>query len=48
MPKGFFWLRQAQFLPGLADHAVLIVASAFLQERQYPMWSDSLVPSRVF
>lgn len=38
MPKGFFWLLAAQFLSGLADHAVLIVAIAFLQEQQHPMW----------
>ncbi|MDW8336184.1 MAG: lysophospholipid transporter LplT [Tepidimonas sp.] len=38
MPAGFFWLLAAQFCSGLADHAVLIVAIAFLQEQQHPLW----------
>jgi LPLT family lysophospholipid transporter-like MFS transporter len=38
MPAGFFWLLAAQFCSGLADHAVLIVAIAYLQEQQHPLW----------
>ncbi len=38
MPAGFFWLLAAQFLSGLADHAVLIVAIAYLQEQRHPLW----------
>ncbi|MDM7456014.1 MAG: lysophospholipid transporter LplT [Tepidimonas sp.] len=38
MPAGFFWLLAAQFLSGLADHAVLIVAIAYLQEQRHPQW----------
>lgn len=38
MPVGFFWLLAAQCLSGLADHAVLIVGIAYLQEQHHPLW----------
>jgi len=38
MPKGFHWLVAAQFVSGLADHALLIIAIAHLHEQGYPTW----------
>lgn len=38
LPKGFFWLIQAQFFSALADNSLLIVAMAFLHEQGYPAW----------
>lgn len=38
MPRGFHWLIAAQFCSALADHALLIVTLAVLQERQLSPW----------
>ena len=38
MPKGFFYLISAQFTSGLADHALLILGIACLNEQGYPGW----------
>ena len=38
LPRGFYWLISAQFFSGLADHSLLIVAIAFLQEQGHPAW----------
>ena len=38
LPKGFYWLISAQFFSGLADHSLLIIAIAFLQEQGHPAW----------
>jgi MFS family permease len=38
MPKGFFFLIGAQFTSGLADNALLILGTAFLNEQGYPGW----------
>ena len=38
MPKGFFYLINAQFTSGLADNALLILGIAFLSEQGYPGW----------
>ncbi|TSE35045.1 lysophospholipid transporter LplT [Tepidimonas charontis] len=38
MPTGFLWLIAAQFVSGLADHALLIVAVALLHEQGHPAW----------
>jgi MFS family permease len=38
MTAGFYRLVVAQFVSGLADHSLLIIALAFLYEQGYPLW----------
>lgn len=38
MTAGFYRLVSAQFISGLADHALLIVALAFLYEQGFALW----------
>ncbi|MCP5286517.1 MAG: lysophospholipid transporter LplT [Burkholderiaceae bacterium] len=43
MPRGFFWLLSAQFVSGLADNALLIVAIALLPGWGLPPWVAPLL-----
>jgi LPLT family lysophospholipid transporter-like MFS transporter len=43
MPRGFFWLIAAQFVSGLADNALLIVAIALLPAWGLPGWVAPLL-----
>lgn len=43
MPRGFFWLVGAQFVSGLADHALLIVTIALLPGLGLPGWVAPLL-----
>ncbi|RVT52885.1 lysophospholipid transporter LplT [Rubrivivax albus] len=43
MPRGFFWLLSAQFVSGLADNALLIVAIAHLPGWGLPAWVAPLL-----